>query len=410
MCVASSDPIRVSEAFGRLSRRRLPVPETSPAFDRLVRMATDLLDAPLGVVTIIEPEFDRQVFKSLHGSIDSGLASSLKARETPLSHSICRFVAESDAPISITDAAEDKIYRDHPAHVELGVRAYLGCPIHMPDGRAIGAICVVDNEPRNWDAEAETRLRAIAGCVDDAIRLASALEAAGIAARTAARAEAARDLFFVGMNHEILTELNGVVGLAGLLEETGIEKDMREIARAIGGCATRLHRLLRPVLDVAERVQEEPGAIGPQSVQDVFADVMEIMRWASGCVDDKAALDIAGDLPPLDASSAGHLRLMFYELLSDAVASDSSAVIHVSLSGLPSLRLFVRAGLLQGSEGVIVSTEPVRDFRRIRILASGTGGTFREWRDTDGFAGFEVELPLATRLGTSAQAPRGKAA
>ena len=40
---------------------------------------------------------------------------------------------------------------------DLGVVAYLGMPLALPDGHVIGALCAIDTVPRSWTAaELET--------------------------------------------------------------------------------------------------------------------------------------------------------------------------------------------------------------------------------------------------------------
>lgn len=127
--------------------RRLVVLDTppSPAFDRLTRLAATLLGCPISLLTIIDAE--RQWFKSSHG-LPEPLAS---ARETALSHSICKFVVARGDRVVLPDLAADPELCDHPALLELGVRAYAGSPVWSPDGHAVGALCVADTAPRPWD-------------------------------------------------------------------------------------------------------------------------------------------------------------------------------------------------------------------------------------------------------------------
>ena len=64
------------------------------AFDRVTRLVAETLHVPVALFTLVTDE--RQVFKS---SVGVG-----ELRETPLSHSFCRHVVESGAPLEVVDA------------------------------------------------------------------------------------------------------------------------------------------------------------------------------------------------------------------------------------------------------------------------------------------------------------------
>lgn len=125
--------------------RRLVVLDTppTPAFDRLTRMAAELLDCPISLLTIVDAE--RQWFKSTHGLPDAAV------RETPLSYSLCQYVVTARARVVVPDAGADAQLRGHPAVTELGMRAYAGSPIWSPDHHPVGALCVADHVPHEWD-------------------------------------------------------------------------------------------------------------------------------------------------------------------------------------------------------------------------------------------------------------------
>lgn len=114
------------------------------AFDRLARLASRLLAVPVSMVTVVDA--GRQVFAGQHGLSEPWAGM----RQTPLSHSFCRHVVESGAPLVIDDARRDDRFRDNPAVTALGVIGYLAVPLATPDGRVIGAFCAIDARPRTW--------------------------------------------------------------------------------------------------------------------------------------------------------------------------------------------------------------------------------------------------------------------
>jgi signal transduction protein with GAF and PtsI domain len=127
-----------------------------PDFDRLARLAAQLLHAPGAFVTILTD--DRQYLKS---AIENGHPSYKAGSSTPISHSFCQHVIAGDAPFIVEDARLHELVKDNPAVAD-GVIAYAGIPLRTQDGQSIGALCVVDSKPRQWSEEQIENLRALA--------------------------------------------------------------------------------------------------------------------------------------------------------------------------------------------------------------------------------------------------------
>jgi PAS domain S-box-containing protein len=165
--VMFGDPslIRSSERLAALHRLALLDTPAEPGFDRLTRLASRLLHAPVALVSLVDA--DRQFFKS-----SVGLAEPLaSARETPLSHSFCQYAVTSGQPLIINDARTHPLVHDNPAISELGAVAYAGIPLILPDGSAIGTLCAIDNVPREWTEEEIATVHDLAASVITEIAL-----------------------------------------------------------------------------------------------------------------------------------------------------------------------------------------------------------------------------------------------
>ena len=139
--------------------RRTALLDTPPEepFDRLTRLAARIIKAPVALVSLVDG--DRQFFKSA-----VGLPEPIRStRETPLSHSFCKYAVALHAPLVIEDARKDPNYHDNPAVRELGFVAYAGVPLIF-SGCALGAFCVIDQEPRPWSYDEVQTLKDLAEC------------------------------------------------------------------------------------------------------------------------------------------------------------------------------------------------------------------------------------------------------
>jgi two-component sensor histidine kinase len=145
--IFSSDPFKkgqLNQWYATLEALGLfnPLPEAS--FDKWTAIASQLLETPVSLFSVIDER--RQFFKSQVG-LEEPWATT---RETPLSHSFCQIVRDSGEPLVITDARGDDRVAGNGAIEDLGVIAYLGAPVTMPDGQPIAALCAIDNQPRQW--------------------------------------------------------------------------------------------------------------------------------------------------------------------------------------------------------------------------------------------------------------------
>jgi PAS domain S-box-containing protein len=153
------------------------------AFDRLVRQAAGVLEAPVALVSLIDE--DRQVFKAFVG-LPEPWAS---ARHLALSQSLCQHLLVTRQPLVIPDTRRDPLARDNEFILALGVAAYLGIPL-IVSGQVLGSLCVADRQRRDWTADQVAALTELAGLVMTEIQLRVDLASRGELGRRLADLEA----------------------------------------------------------------------------------------------------------------------------------------------------------------------------------------------------------------------------
>lgn len=122
-------------------------------FDRIANLAAQVIGVPISLVSFVEE--GRQVFAGV-----AGLAAPYcDLRETPLSHSFCQTVIASRTLVVVSDASQDDRFRDNPALQDLGVLSYLGFPLADSDGTVLGAFCLIDTKPHDWNEDEIDRAR-----------------------------------------------------------------------------------------------------------------------------------------------------------------------------------------------------------------------------------------------------------
>jgi diguanylate cyclase (GGDEF)-like protein len=138
--VARADAFaRDPERMEVLRRTELLDAGSQQSLDRFARLAADLTGAPVSLVSLIDE--DRQYFAGIQG---------VDIQQTPLQGSYCKHVIADDVQLSVEDSHLDAILIHNGATTDLGVRAYLGSPV-TAGGASLGALCVLDTQPRVWD-------------------------------------------------------------------------------------------------------------------------------------------------------------------------------------------------------------------------------------------------------------------
>jgi two-component sensor histidine kinase len=178
----------------------------SPAdesLDRITSLVSHVLAVPVALVSLVDR--DRQFFKSSIG-LSEPLASK---RETPLSHSFCKHVVASAAPLIVEDARTHPIVSTNGAVTDLGVVAYLGVPLTTGSGHVLGALCAIDGTTRQWNANDVRVMRDMAEIVMREIALHRE-----IAQRK--KAEQQQQLLIAELHHRVKNTLTVVQSLIAL--------------------------------------------------------------------------------------------------------------------------------------------------------------------------------------------------
>lgn len=123
------------EVLERLQIVHTPAEER---FDRITRLASRLLNAPIALVSLVAE--DKQWFKSRQG---------LNAIETGREISFCGHAILNEDIYVIPNALKDPDFRDNPLVTgPPNIRFYAGQPLHFEQMR-IGTLCVIDTKPRH---------------------------------------------------------------------------------------------------------------------------------------------------------------------------------------------------------------------------------------------------------------------
>jgi excisionase family DNA binding protein len=112
--------------------------EAEAVFDRLTWLATQVTDCPIALLSLVTAR--RQWFKSRAGTV---------LPQTAREDAFCSHTITQDGPLVIPDTLLDARFKDNPLVAGAPhVRFYAGFPLVDGAGFRLGALCVMDREPR----------------------------------------------------------------------------------------------------------------------------------------------------------------------------------------------------------------------------------------------------------------------
>lgn len=121
-------------------------------FDRIVELARRTFHARAAMFSVVDN--DRQWHKSRSG---------IELQEMPRAGSACAVTITEAGAFIVPNTLDDARFATHPLVVgDAHVRFYAGFPVEAPTGERIGALCILDNEPREPGSVDEAILREFA--------------------------------------------------------------------------------------------------------------------------------------------------------------------------------------------------------------------------------------------------------
>jgi GAF domain-containing protein len=133
--------------------------EWSERLQDLVQRASEDLKLPTALVSLVLD--GAQYFAASHG-----LGGWLEAANgTPVEWAFCKFAVEDKEPFMVQDATTHAKVKDNPLVKIDGVRCYLGIPLITSRGLAVGTLCVLGGEEREFSDEDKARMHQLAAQV-----------------------------------------------------------------------------------------------------------------------------------------------------------------------------------------------------------------------------------------------------
>lgn len=142
---AQDDALRVQA----LRESGVLAPGNRDLYAETIRLAANAFDAEYAEISWVDADRVHKPASPLADAADG------VAREA----AVCSRVVDADATVVVADLARDPRFADSPLLRRHGIRFYAGTPIRDREGRALGALCIMDSAPREMTDD-ETALLA----------------------------------------------------------------------------------------------------------------------------------------------------------------------------------------------------------------------------------------------------------
>jgi len=240
---------------------------------------------------------------------------------------------EKQEPIAFKNG-ENVAFGTHREDDKIRFKTFIGAPIFV-NSKLYGSICFSDTHKREADFTPKDMnlLQIVASWIGIEMSREEFQKHLQILKERAEDASRAKSEFLTNMSHELLTPINGVVGLANLLAESDLDQKQAQLMRGIVDSGNRLLSMVTDVLDLSKL---EEGQVLIQKHSFPLSRLLDqVVRETDEMLQNKnirLTYHYDSSIPGMIVSDENHIKRILTKLTQNAVKFTEEGDIKIEVS------------------------------------------------------------------------------